>query len=142
MTQGQSAEASTSTISPPHQMQEAHGQQPSHDNRGFDSSNTGFGADPTRLPTSQGEEASWSGQMGAELPERRAELPPGVTERPQLGRLSPPTRNYSFLAGGMKSEPSSHKLSALEERHAAGMPVTADEAFNRALQVDTMSEAS
>ena len=135
MTQGQSAQASTSSMSQPHHLQESHGQQPSHDNRGVDSGNTGFGEDPTRSATSQGDVASGSGQMGTELPERRPELPPGVTERPQLGKLSPPTRNYSFLAGGMKSEPSSHKLSALEERHATGMPVTADEAFNRALQV-------
>ncbi len=50
---------------------------------------------------------------------------------PQLGRLSPPGKlNFA----GMASEPSSHKLSALEERYATGMPVTADEAFNRALQ--------
>ena len=50
---------------------------------------------------------------------------------PQLGRLSPPGK-LSFA--GMASEPSSHKLSALEERYATGVPVTADEAFNRALQ--------
>ncbi|KAL0041048.1 hypothetical protein WJX77_003321 [Trebouxia sp. C0004] len=50
---------------------------------------------------------------------------------PQLGRLSPPGK-LSFA--GMASEPSSHKLSALEERYATGVPVTADEAFNKALQ--------
>ena len=51
---------------------------------------------------------------------------------PQLGRLSPP--GDMELHNTMSSEPSSHKLSALEERYATGVPVTADEAFNRALQ--------
>ena len=51
---------------------------------------------------------------------------------PQLGRLSPPVRLNDQST--MSSEPSSHKLSALEERYATGVPVTADEAFNRALQ--------
>ena len=51
---------------------------------------------------------------------------------PQLERLSPP--GNMELHNTMSSEPSSHKLSALEERYATGVPVTADEAFNRALQ--------
>ena len=51
---------------------------------------------------------------------------------PQLNRLSPSVKATSHNA--MSSEPSSHKLSALEERYAMGVPVTADEAFNRALQ--------
>ena len=51
---------------------------------------------------------------------------------PQLGRLSPSPK--STFPNAMSSEPSSHKLSALEERYAMGVPVTADEAFNRALQ--------
>ena len=51
---------------------------------------------------------------------------------PQLERLSPP--GNMELHNTMSSEPSSHKLSALEERYASGLPVTADEAFNRALQ--------
>ena len=54
------------------------------------------------------------------------------SEAPQLGRLSPPSNME--LHNTMSSEPSSHKLSALEERYATGVPVTADEAFNRALQ--------
>ena len=54
------------------------------------------------------------------------------SEAPQLGRLSPPSNME--LHNTMSSEPSSHKLSALEGRYATGVPVTADEAFNRALQ--------
>ena len=131
MAQGQSGQASTS--------HSASSQPPS---QGFDAGSTEPAENPSTSaarssadPSHGASVASGSGQGVTESPERRPELPPGVTERPQLGRLSPPTRNYSFLAGGMKSEPSSHKLSALEERHATGVPVTADEAFNRALQV-------
>ena len=131
MAQGPTAQASTSHL--------ASSQPPS---QGFNAGSTESAENPSSSaarssadPNHSAPAPSGSGQGMTELPERSPELPPGVTERPQLGRLSPPTRNYSFLAGGMKSEPSSHKLSALEERHATGVPVTADEAFNRALQV-------
>lgn len=62
-------------------------------------------------------------------PQDPSQTPSGA---PQLGRLSPSTNME--LHNTMSSEPSSHKLSALEERYATGVPVTADEAFNRALQ--------
>ena len=62
-------------------------------------------------------------------PQDPSQTPSGA---PQLGRLSPPSNME--LHNTMSSEPSSHKLSALEERYATGVPVTADEAFNRALQ--------
>ena len=68
------------------------------------------------------------GQFSDQNSQNPSQQPSGP---PQLGRLSPPGK-LSFV--GMSSEPSSHKLSALEGRYATGMPVTADEAFNRALQ--------
>ena len=68
------------------------------------------------------------GQFSGQSSQNPSQQPSGP---PQLGRLSPPGK-LSFV--GMSSEPSSHKLSALEGRYATGMPVTADEAFNRALQ--------
>lgn len=91
---------------------------------------------PSREAAPPGQDTTAPREGASDQFTTQLELPEGVTERPQLGRLSPPTRNYSFLApGGMKSEPSSHKLSALEGRNAAGVPVTADEAFNEALKV-------
>lgn len=138
--QGQSGEPQMSTGQSNDDGQ-SHNQWGSHERQDHATSSTGFSDGSSSLAAgssahpNQDAAASGSSQVGAELPERRPELPPGVTERPELGKLSPPTRNYSFLAGGMKSEPSSHKLSALEERHATGVPVTADEAFNRALKV-------
>ena len=59
---------------------------------------------------------------------------------PQLGRLSP--SSHMDIHTTMSSEPSSHKLSALEERYATGLPVTADEAFNRALQQQHQRQGS
>ncbi|KAL3131638.1 hypothetical protein ABBQ38_007935 [Trebouxia sp. C0009 RCD-2024] len=62
--------------------------------------------------------------------------PPRHPSEPQrLERLSP--SHKLDIHTTMSSEPSSHKLSALEQRYATGVPLTADEAFNRALQQQT-----
>ena len=89
-----------------------------------------------QLPSSQ--EAASAHISSAENPSQAAgqstsQVPTqNPSAAPQLGRLSPP--GNMELHNTMSSEPSSHKLSALEERYATGVPVTADEAFNRALQ--------
>lgn len=70
----------------------------------------------------------------------RPDPPQSPSSPPRLERLSP--QNTLDIHTTMSSEPSSHKLSALEERYATGVPLTADEAFNRALQQQSQRQNS
>ncbi len=102
---------------------------------GVEGGNPSFNADTAQQGAGQQEGTSGnpdSAQNPGQLSSQYGQNPnQQIGGPPQLGRLSPPGKlNFA----GMASEPSSHKLSALEERYATGMPVTADEAFNRALQ--------
>jgi len=102
---------------------------------GVEGGDPSYNADSAQQGTGQQEATSGrsdSGQNPGQFSSQYSQNPnQQIGGPPQLGRLSPPGKlNFA----GMASEPSSHKLSALEERYATGMPVTADEAFNRALQ--------
>ena len=102
---------------------------------GIEGGDPSYNADSAQQGTGQQEATSGrsdSGQNPGQFSSQYSQNPnQQIGGPPQLGRLSPPGKlNFA----GMASEPSSHKLSALEERYATGMPVTADEAFNRALQ--------
>lgn len=102
---------------------------------GVEGGNPSYNADTAQQGTGQQQPSSGtsdSGQNPGQFSSQYSQNPNHqMGGPPQLGRLSPPGK-LSFA--GMSTEPSSHKLSALEGRYATGVPVTADEAFNRALQ--------